>query len=134
MCLPPKPAASNTTKSVAVNFLNRAERNTRREILKVPKGEDDAVSLHNRSRALEDMVLAPSPSSTCAHRLSPIKEKGRIYPIKHTKQKLIFLPSSNEIVDDIRSILMNCLYLFRTIVQYNCVYKNTFKANRQNKY
>ena len=90
-----KPTASTTTKSVAANLSNPAERKTRspqkgnqeQKSDRVPKVANDLVALHNKLGALEDMDFAPSPSSTGVRSLSPRKQKGRISPIKHTKQK-----------------------------------------------
>ena len=89
-----KLAASYTTKLVAANLSNRAERNPQspkkgNQKLRsdLPKGANDQVALHNILGALEDMDFAPSPSYTRVISLSPRKQKGRISPIKHTKQK-----------------------------------------------
>ena len=81
-------AASNTTKLVAANLSNRAERNPRppkkgNQKLRsdrAPNGANDPV-------ALEDIGFAPSPSSTRVLSLSPRNQKERVSPIKHTKQK-----------------------------------------------
>ena len=67
-----KTATSTTTKSVAANLSNPAERKTRspqkgNQKLKsnqVPKGANDPVALHNKFGVLEDMNFAKSPSST----------------------------------------------------------------------
>ena len=79
-----KPTASTTTKSVAANLSNPAERKTRspqkgNQKLKsdqVPKGANDLVALHNKLGALENMDFAPSPSSTAFVAFRQENKKG----------------------------------------------------------
>ena len=82
-----KSEASTSTRSVAANLSNRAERNTRStqkgnqklRCDRVRKRANDAVALHNRFGALEDIDFAPSPSDPPHAFVAFRQEKKRGY-------------------------------------------------------
>ena len=82
----------------------------------MPKRANNPLALHNNFGALGDLDFAPSPSPTRVRNHSP-KKKWRLSATKHTKQTWIVLHFSNGTVEDLRWILINCLYLFRTIAK-----------------
>ena len=90
----PKPAASTITKSIAASLPIPVKRNPRSlkkgnqklRSDRVPKEANDPIAPHNKFEALEQIDCAQFPSSTRVRSHSPKKQKGRISPVKHTKQ------------------------------------------------
>lgn len=72
----PKPSRRRNTSDK--DFLNQNS-----------EGAKDAVAVHNKFGALEEMEFTPSHSLSRAQSVSPKNNNGRIFPVMHKKSRII---------------------------------------------